>query len=456
VILIQDGRIKYLNDKKEKNGDYVLYWMQSSQRREYNHALEYSILKANSLGNPIIVFFGLTDNFPNANIRNYSFMLEGLYDVEKSLERDGIKFVIQKKSPEIGVVEISKDASLVIVDRGYQRIERKWRTYVSKNIDCPLVEIETNTVVPIEEVSKKEEYAAATIRPKIMKILGQYLVPLNPNKPLINSLSMNFDSLDLEDMESIIKSLKIDTGVGVAPNLFGGTSEAKSHLELFIKNKLDRYNDLRNNPNLDYLSKMSPYLHFGQISPLYVALKVLQTDSPGKDSYLEELIVRRELSMNYVYFNSSYDSFSGLPDWCKRTLSFHEKDTREYIYSMKDFENANTHDPYWNAAQNELVYTGKMHGYMRMYWGKKIIEWTSSPNEAYEICLYLNNKYEVDGRDANGYTGVAWCFGKHDRPWSERKIFGNVRYMNDKGLKRKFDPDAYAKKINDYISSNKS
>jgi len=448
--LIPDERIKLLNNKKEKNGDYVLYWMQASQRIEYNHALEYSIIKANSLKKPIVVFFGLTEKFPNANLRNFSFMLEGLYEVGKSLNDIKIKFVIQNISPEIGATEMSNDASLVIVDKGYQRIERHWRNYVANNIDCPLIEIETNTVVPVEEVSTKEEYAAATIRPKIKKLLDQYIVPVDSIESIKSSLSMDFGSLDIDDPEELLKYLKIDNSVGKAPSLFGGTSEAKSHLDMFIKKKLDRYDDLRNNPNLDYFSNMSPYLHFGQISPLFIALKILQSESPGKESYLEELIVRRELSMNYVYFNPNYDSYGGLPDWCKRTLEFHEKDPREYIYSLKELENANTHDPYWNAAQKEMTYSGKMHGYMRMYWGKKVIEWSESPKDAYEILIYLNDKYELDGRDANGYTGVAWCFGKHDRPWAERKIFGNIRYMNDKGLKRKFDPDAYAKKINDY------
>ena len=448
--MIPDERIKLLNNKKEKNGDYVLYWMQASQRIEYNHALEYSIIKANSLKKPIVVFFGLTEKFPNANLRNFSFMLEGLYEVGKSLNDIKIKFVIQNISPEIGATEMSNDASLVIVDKGYQRIERHWRNYVANNIDCPLIEIETNTVVPVEEVSTKEEYAAATIRPKIKKLLDQYIVPVDSIESIKSSLSMDFGSLDIDDPEELLKYLKIDNSVGKAPSLFGGTSEAKSHLDMFIKKKLDRYDDLRNNPNLDYFSNMSPYLHFGQISPLFIALKILQSESPGKESYLEELIVRRELSMNYVYFNPNYDSYGGLPDWCKRTLEFHEKDPREYIYSLKELENANTHDPYWNAAQKEMTYSGKMHGYMRMYWGKKVIEWSESPKDAYEILIYLNDKYELDGRDANGYTGVAWCFGKHDRPWAERKIFGNIRYMNDKGLKRKFDPDAYAKKINDY------
>jgi deoxyribodipyrimidine photo-lyase len=192
---------------------------------------------------------------------------------------------------------------------------------------------------------------------------------------------------------------------------------------------------------------MSPYLHFGQISPLYIALKVQGAKSPGQDSFLEELIVRRELSMNFVLYNRHYDSFDCLPAWAQASLTAHGKDRRPYLYPLKTFETAQTHDPYWNAAQGEMLITGKMHGYMRMYWGKKILEWSSSPEEAYRIALYLNNKYELDGRDPNGFAGVAWCFGKHDRAWGERPIFGKIRYMNANGLRRKFDAGAYVKKI---------
>ena len=190
---------------------------------------------------------------------------------------------------------------------------------------------------------------------------------------------------------------------------------------------------------------MSPYLHFGQISPLFIALKASETKSPGTEAFLEELIVRRELSMNFVFYNEKYDSLEAIPEWAKKTLGSHKKDKRQYTNTLEELESAKTHDPYWNAAQKEMVVRGKMHGYMRMYWGKKIIEWSKTPEEAFLIALYLNNKYELDGRDPNGFTGVAWCFGKHDRPWGERPIFGNVRYMNDKGLKRKFDTDGYVK-----------
>jgi len=229
----------------------------------------------------------------------------------------------------------------------------------------------------------------------------------------------------------------------------GGVSEAKKRLEKFIENKLQDYPKLRNDPTVDYQSNLSPYLHFGQISPIHIASEILSAKSAteAKEAYLEELILRRELAANYVQYNNDYDAFKGLPEWAKRSLHNHTKDPRKYLYNLEELENAQTHDPYWNAAQNEMRLTGKMHGYMRMYWGKKIIEWTATPEIAFKTALQLNNKYELDGRDPNGFAGVSWCFGKHDRPWGERPIFGNVRYMNDNGLRRKFDADKYVENV---------
>jgi len=443
--MIQKERIKALNRKDIHKGKYVIYWMQASQRAEYNHALGFAVLKANELRQPLIVFFGITHQFPEANERHYTFMLEGLKEVKHSLEKRGIQMVILHKSPEIGVLQLAKKASLVVVDRGYLRIQRTWRDDASKKMNCPLIQVETDVVVPVEETSIKEEYAAATIRSKIKRKLDAFLVPLKEHEPIIDSLSLDFDSFDIENVERAISKLRFDRSVKRVKAFHGGTKEAKSHLEIFLESKLDRFPELRNDPTLDYLSHMSPYLHFGQISPLFIALKVSKTRSLGAEAFLEEMIIRRELSMNFVFYNEKYDSLESIPDWAKKTLRTHQKDRRPYLYSPKELENAGTHDPYWNAAQKEMVIRGKMHGYMRMYWGKKILEWSKTPEEAFKIALYLNNKYELDGRDPNGFTGVAWCFGKHDRPWGERAIFGNVRYMNDKGLKRKFDADKYVK-----------
>ncbi len=443
--MIQKERIKALNKREVKKGAYVLYWMQASQRAEYNHALEYAISKGNELHQPVIVFFGITDDFPEANERHYTFMLEGLREVKQSLEKRGIRMVSSHKSPEMGAIQLAKGASLAVVDRGYLKIQKEWRSDAATKMNCPLIQVETEVIVPVEETSPKEEYAAATIRSKIHIKLNHFLVPLKQRDPAVEFPSLDFDSFDINDVGKAISKLHTDRSVRKVSSFQGGTKEARKHLKVFLEGKLDQFPELRNNPTLDYLSHMSPYLHFGQISPLFIALKALESKSSGTEAFFEELIVRRELSMNFVFYNEKYDSFEAVPEWAKRTLRAHQKDKRQYPYTLEELESAKTHDPYWNAAQKEMVIKGKMHGYMRMYWGKKIVEWSKTPEEAFRRALYLNNKYELDGRDPNGFTGVAWCFGKHDRPWGERPVFGNVRYMNDKGLKRKFDADGYVK-----------
>jgi len=446
--MIQKTRVNNINSKPLKEGRYVLYWMQAAQRARYNHALEYAISRANQLKLPLVVVFGITDSYPQANLRHYTFMFEGLVDVQKALAKNGIQLVIRHQSPELAAIDLSENASMVVVDAGHTCIQRKWRRYAATNIECLFEEVETNLIVPVTEASDKEKFSAGVFRPGINKKLPEYLVPIKHGKPLYNSLNMKFNSFNINNIELALSKLNIDGSVGPVRNFRGGTAQADRRLKDFIKNKLDHYADSRNDPNLDATSNMSPYLHFGQISPLYIALKVMESNSPGKNAYLEELIVRRELSYNFVYYNNNYDNFACLPPWAKNTLNFHARDKRTYIYSLAEFENAETHDLYWNAAQKEMVITGKMHGYMRMYWGKKILEWTKNHRQGFRIALYLNNKYELDGRDPNGFAGVAWCFGKHDRAWAERKVFGKIRYMNAGGLKRKFDADKYVDMVN--------
>jgi deoxyribodipyrimidine photo-lyase len=445
--MIQKERIRLLNDNKLGRGKYVLYWMQAAQRSEYNHALEYAIRTANKLKQPVLVFFGITESWPEANLRHYYFMLEGLQEVRKALETKGIQMVVRRESPDSGAVKLAKDAVLVIVDAGQLRIQKKWRANAARQIDCPLYEVESNLIVPVEEASSKENFSAGTFRPRITKKLDYYLVPLKHSKPKLDSLGIKFNTFDIDDINKAISKLHIDRSVSKVSGFHGGTKQAKHRLSNFLKNKLDHFNNLRNDPTVDYVSNMSPYLHFGQISPLFIALKVAKYSSSGKDSYLEELIVRRELSHNFVFYNDHYDKFACLEPWAKRTLNFHQRDKREYVYTFEQFEKAQTHDPYWNAAQKEMVLTGKMHGYMRMYWGKKILEWSRNPQTGFKIALQLNNKYELDGRGPNAFAGVAWCFGKHDRAWGERSVFGKIRYMNAVGLKRKFNADTYVKKI---------
>ncbi|MBD3407889.1 MAG: deoxyribodipyrimidine photolyase [Candidatus Lokiarchaeota archaeon] len=444
--MIENSRIKRLNQNSIQDGDFVLYWMQASQRPNYNHALEYGIELANKYMQPLAVYVGVSPSYPEANLRSYSFMLDGLEKTCDALFERGISFGIELSSPEIGIVKHTRSASLVVVDRGYLRHQRLWRMHVAERVKCPLIQVETDVVVPLEVASPKEEYTAGTFRPKICRALDKYLVSLKPVS-IENPVPDVFRHDSFERPSKILSSLDIDRRIPPVNWLESGYDSALDTFHSFLDGGLDIFEDLRNDPSENHLSNMSPYLHFGQISPLYMALRVLDAESPGTASYIEELLVRRELSMNFVYYNPHYDTLQCLPDWAKSTLEIHSADKREYIYSLSEFENAETHDSYWNAAQKEMVKCGKMHGYMRMYWGKKILEWSETPEIAYQNAIYLNNKYELDGRDPNGYAGVAWCFGKHDRAWKERPIFGKVRYMNARGLERKFDIDRYVKRI---------
>ncbi len=453
--MIHPSRIQRLNEKPARDGRYILYWMQASQRAECNHALEYAVAEANRLGRPLVVYFGLTDGYPGAAIRHYAFMLEGLREVAQRLAKRGIRFVLRRESPERGIVKMADDAALVVTDRGYTRIQRQWRQAAAKGLACPLVQVESDVVAPVETVSNKEEFAARTIRPKIHRHLQDYLVPLKTVKAAQESVSLDIRDESLDDIAPLLAHLKIDRSVPAVTWMKGGASEARRRLKQFLAKKLSSYDSHRNDPTVDGTSHLSPYLHFGQISPLQIALEVLDSDGDQEGPFLEELIIRRELAMNYCQYNADYDSYAALPDWCLKTLAKHRADRRPYTYSREQLEHAETHDPYWNAAQLEMVHLGKMHNYMRMYWGKKILEWTADPAEAFATAVYLNDKYELDGRDPNGYAGVAWCFGKHDRPWIERPIFGQVRYMNDQGLKRKFDADLYVQKVNKAITSGR-
>jgi deoxyribodipyrimidine photo-lyase len=454
---VQEERVQNLNEEEVREGDYVLYWMQSSQRAEQNHALEYAAQRANRLDQRLLVVFGLTDDYPEANLRHYAFMLEGLKDAQEALTKRGIKMVVRKGSPEEVALEAGKDASLIVTDRGYMRRQREWREKVAAEAGCLVTQVESDVVVPVELASGKQEHAARTIRPKIGEYLEAFLLSLTPTKIQKQSIRMRADGQDLSDIQKVLDGMDLDRSVGALSHLYrGGTSEAKKMFRRFSKQSLPDYNANRNQPQTDYVSHMSKYLHFGQISPIWLVLEARKANAKNDDieSFVEELVVRRELSMNFVFYNKDYDSYSNLPGWAKKTLEEHKNDEREYTYTRKQLENSETHDDYWNAAMREMVYTGYMHNYMRMYWGKKILEWSNTPEHAYRTMLYLNNKYFLDGRDPNSFANVAWVFGQHDRGWAEREVYGKVRYMSSGGLERKAKPELYVEKVDKRIEES--
>ena len=457
ITKIEDSRIRTLNKKSvQERNNYVLYWMQQSQRTEHNPALEHAVRRANDLELPLLVGFGLMDDYPEANERHYAFMLEGLKDVADGLKRREIAFVLKKGHPAEVAVDLSKKAALLICDRGYLRHQKEWRQQVADDADCAVEQVEGDVVVPVDVVTDKREYAARTIRPKIQKHLEDYLVELNTTSLNADSSGLNIKGLDPSDPGKLLKKLRLDRSVTPVPMFKGGTQEAKRIFRSFLKKRFSDYEEHRNQPQTDDVSHMSKYLHFGQISPVWLALQVLGSDygtKEDRESFIEELVVRRELAINFCEFTPDYDSYSCLPDWAKESLAEHDTDDRPHHYTRKELEDAETHDHYWNAAMREMKVTGYMHNYMRMYWGKKIIEWCNTPEYAFRTALYLNNKYFIDGRDPNSFTGVAWCFGNHDRGWTEREIFGKVRYMNANGLERKCDIEGYVDKVDRLVES---
>jgi deoxyribodipyrimidine photo-lyase len=429
--------------------------MQQSQRAKCNHALEYAVQQANEQDRMLLVAFGLTDDYPEANLRHYTFMLEGLKETREALASRGIKLVVQRGQPPQVALNLGRGASIIVCDRGYLRHQKAWRDQVAQEANCCVVQVESDVIVPVEVVSDKAEYAARTIRPKIQRHLDTYLVRVRRIKVKHQSLAMKIQGIDLDNTGDLLQKLDLDRSVPPVSGLFkGGTSQAAKRIGIFIRHRLKHYDQHSNQPQTDDISHMSPYLHFGQISPLYLALQIARAPNSlkaAKDAYLEELVVRRELAMNFAYYTSNYDAYGCLPGWAQKTLVDHQDDQREYVYSRRQLENAETHDPYWNACMLEMKHTGFMHNYMRMYWGKKILEWSTTPQKAFRTTLAINNKYFLDGRDPNSYTGVAWIYGVHDRAWSERPIFGKTRYMAASGLERKCDIAAYVKKVDDLV-----
>lgn len=443
--MIQNERLRILNRSEKSKGHFVLYWMQRAQRTKNNHALQYAIREANRLDLPLVVFFGLTSNFPEANSRHYQFMLEGLAEVEIELQKLGIKFLLVKIEPVEGVIKLAKEAKLVVADYGYLKVERDWKRQITPQIDCSFIAVETDVIVPVGTASTKEEYNAYNLRRKITPFLEYYLLPLTEEEPKHNSLSLETvldNALLHQDSKIIVPQIP-------KAQFRGGYSQANKLLTEFIEEKLPFYDQKRNDPTLDYQSNLSPYLHFGQISPLEIACQVKGRE--GAEGFLEELIVRRELAINFVYYNPNYASYLAIPSWARTTLAQSILE-RDLVYDLVTLENANTHDEIWNTAQLEMMATGKMSGYLRMYWGKQIIRWQKNPEDAFNIAMYLNNKYQLDGRDPNGFAGVAWCFGKHDRPWPSQPQLGTVRTMTESGIRRKFNINDYLKKQSVYRS----
>jgi deoxyribodipyrimidine photo-lyase len=429
----------------DPEGACVVYWMQRAQRGTDNPALDVAVAAANELGKPVVVFFAPVPFYPHANLRHYHFLAQGIPDIAESLKKRNIGFVL-RRFPEFSLLRFCDEvrSALVVGDENPMREPESWRLKAARKLRVPLWTVDADVIVP-SKLLEKAQYAAHIIRPRLRAQLPRFLVaPENPNacipwKELKNlaSLAPDFD---------ILRDWKLDRSVGPVSQWRGGSQEALRVLDDFIKHKLPGYGTGRNKPENDHTSRLSPYLHFGHIGPLTVALAVKNSGAPEADkaAFLNQIINWRELSINLVRFNPDYDNFECGEPWAHRTLAKHARDRRPVTYTETQLQNAETHDPLWNAAHMQMVNTGWMHNYMRMYWAKKILGWSSTPAEAYRSAVLLNDKYELDGRDPNGYAGIAWSIvGKFDRPWFERPIFGQIRYMSGASTCKKFDSKKY-------------
>ncbi|KAI8472372.1 MAG: class II photolyase [Monoraphidium minutum] len=456
--LVNPKRWKVLNEGAIGGGP-VIYWMSRDQRMRDNWALLHALEQAGARGAPTAVAFNLVPEYLGAGARQFVFMLKGLREMAPRLEAQGIPFFLLRGDPTVTIPKLVKDtgAGLLVTDYGPLRLGRKWRTEVSSKLGSVLFhEVDAHNVVPVWEASDKREYGARTIRPKIHRALPEFLCEY-PDLPRPAPWASATKPAAI-DWEALLAEVR-QRGAAVpevkwcTPGEDGALDALKGEQGFLSPGRLALYESKRNDPGEPLaLSNLSPWLHFGQLSAQRAALEAAKLRAKHKASvegFLEELVVRRELADNYCHhLPDTYDTLDACYDWARETLRAHAGDKREFVYSRDQLEQGLTHDELWNAAQWEMVHYGKMHGFMRMYWAKKILEWTASPEQALEFAIFLNDKYQLDGRDPNGYVGCLWSIGGiHDQGWAERPVFGKIRYMNYNGCKRKFDIAKYCTRI---------
>jgi deoxyribodipyrimidine photo-lyase len=432
-----------------KDGRCVVYWMQRAMRIVDNPALDIAIEAGNLLGLPVVVYFQVIPNYPNANLRHYYFMAQGLRDVAEDAAERGVGFVL-RRSPEHSLEGFldEVDAALLIGDENPCREPERWRKVLAKRLKIPYWTVDADVVVP-SRVFGRTYVLLHHFRPHLQRVLPKYLV--KPKK--VSPLHVWKQAKKLESY-SLAKDItdgftKLDRSVGPVDSFTGGTHAAVRRLSEFVKSELADYGENRNHPELEGTSRLSPYLHFGNIGPLTIGLAVQKAAADGRVSattaerFLDQVIAWRELSVLFVRHEPNYDNWECAAPWSRKTLTEHAGDVRTW-YSFSQLERGETGDELWNAAQRQMVQTGWMHNYMRMYWGKKILEWAPNPATAFDWAVILNDRYELDGRDPNGYAGIAWAIvGRHDRPWFDRPVFGLVRSMTGASTAKKFDAKTY-------------
>ncbi len=457
-------RQRPLNEVRlQPEGEYVLYWMQSTHRFEDNWALRLAVLEADRLNRPLLIHQGLDPTYEHANARIHTFILENARELAQRAPSLGLtyQFVLRRRRDDDRRVvdRLAARANLVVTDL-YPTAGIAERTArFAERAPCRVVAVESHCVVPAAHFGK-EEYAARTIRPKLAKVRELSLTPAPDRAPRVSFPSALFASLEVErlpiatmsdaDIATAVASCEIDHTVPpVARQYFAsGRAAALTRLHTFCRDALGDYEARRNDPtDAEGSSRLSPYLHFGQISAAEVARTVIAAGPASSvEKFLDELITWRELSFNFASLNPNHGKLRGLPDWVHRSMEGHKDDPRDANYSLAEFEEARTHEPLWNAAQRELRETGAIHNVVRMLWGKSAILWTKRYKTALDILILLNNKWGLDGRDPSSFGGIQWCFGKFDRPWFDKPVWGVIRPMSLARARDKWDVDGYIRR----------
>ncbi|MEO7962344.1 MAG: deoxyribodipyrimidine photo-lyase [Gemmatimonadaceae bacterium] len=451
-----------MNEKRtQPEGEYVLYWMQSTQRFEDNWALRFAVLESDRLNKPLVVHQGLDPTYEHANDRIHSFILHNARELSSRAESLGLhyQFVLRhKREDDRRVVDrLASRAALVVTDLFPTCGIAERTARFAARVNCRVVAIESHCVVPFGAI-EKEEYAARTIRPKLEKLMALAMEPVEDrvaklalSASLSESLATTMQCAPLElreaHLQAEIAKCDIDHSVP-AVALPSGLAAARERLQRFCRGALADYSKRRGNPNDDEgSSRLSPYLHFGQIAAAEV-VRTVRTHAPNAEGekFVDELVTWRELAFNFCVRNPRHGLLKGLPDWVHKTMEKHAEDPREATYTLSAFERGKTHDDLWNAAQHELIATGAMHNVTRMLWGKNTIFWSAKYRDALKWLLLLNNKYALDGRDPSSYGGVQWCFGKFDRPFYERPVMGLIRPMSLKRAYEKWDAPSYIRR----------
>jgi deoxyribodipyrimidine photo-lyase len=451
-----EARVRQLKQAEiRKGGKYVLYWCRWNRRVDSNHALAFAAGMANRLELPVLFFEALGCACPYANDRFHTFALEGVPHTAATLRKHGIGYAFhcaRRKTEKTPLPGLLAQAAAFVTDDYPSTLAARQYKELPESLNIPSYAVESSCVVPPACIEARS-YAAYSIRPRIQKLLPKFLAPA----PVVRvrhryrSDAPAFHTyVRPGGIAALVAECEIDHGVAPSTLHRGGRVEAERRLQRFLDDRLRRYAREKNEPSKHVNSGLSPYLHHGYISSLEVALAVrdcAREDKLVADDFLEELIVRRELAFNFAQYAGSLDSLQELPDWARETIRQHRRDRRNPLYTREQFESASTSDLLWNATQKEMLLRGTIHGYYRMYWGKKILEWSATAEDALATMIHLHDRYALDGHDPNTFGNILWCFGLHDRPWPERPVFGKIRSMTLGGMERKTDVAAYIKEI---------